>query len=96
MDPASLGSSEWSEIGKMLTSIWLAVFFVVVFATNMLIGHNAVPSLIESKHISQKWQKIRLGLYAAAVASFLLAAFFLYRVIMFADVLNEFWPDYWI
>ena len=96
MDPAAVGSSEWSEIGKMLTSLWAVVAFIILFATNMLVGHNFIPSLVASQHIPDTWQKTRPAFYALAIISFALAIFFVYRVVDLAGVLRDFWPDYWI
>ena len=96
MDPGSLGSAEWSEIGKMLTSLWLVVMFIVLFVTNMLLGHNFIPSLVASGHIPDTWQKTRPPLYGLSIICFGLAIFFLSRVVDFAGVLRGFWADYWI
>ena len=96
MDPAPIGSSEWSEIGRLLTDLWIVVLFIVLFATNMLFGHNFIPSLVASGHIQRSWQKARAPFYALAVVSFGLALFFLSRVVDFAGVLRDFWSDYWI
>ena len=96
MDPAALGSSQWSEIGKMLTSLWAVALFVVLFAANMLLGHNLIPSMVASRHIPESWQRVRPVFYALAILSFVLAVFFIYRVVDFAGVLRDFWPNYWI
>ena len=96
MDPAALGGSEWSEIGKLLTNLWLVVFFIVIFATNMLLGHNLIPSLHASGHIPDVFQKTRPAFYSLAIVSFGLAMFFLARVVDNAGVFRDFWPDYWI
>ena len=96
MDPAAIGSPEWREIGKMLTNLWVVVLFVVLFAANVILGHNSIPSLVATGHIPVTWQKTRPVFYALAFVFFGLAVFFLYRVVVFAGVLRDFWPDYWI
>lgn len=96
MDPSAIGSAEWVEIGELLTNLWVVVLLIIVFATNMLIGHNGVPSLVASQHLPRIWQKTRPVFYAMAIASFGLAIFFLGRVVDMADVLRQFWADYWI
>ena len=96
MDPAALGISEWSEIGKLLTRLWAVVLFVILSAANMLLGHNFIPSLVASEHLPTTAQKARPMLYALAIASFGAAMFFLSRVVDIAGVLRDFWPDYWI
>ena len=96
MDPGSLTSPLWNEIGNLLSSLWLMVLFIVFFATNMLIGHNMIPSLVASRHISDSLQKTRPIFYALAIISFGLAIFFLSRAVGFSGVLRGFWEDYWI
>lgn len=94
MDPAAIDAQIWSEIGSLLRNLWLVVLFVILFAANMLIGHNFIPSFYASGHISNTWQKARLIFYAGAIISILLAVYFLIQVIDRAGVLRDFWPVY--
>ena len=96
MDPATIGSSEWSSIGSLLTNLWIVVLFIVLFATNMLLGHNFIPSLLASGDIPQSAQKTRPIFYLLAIVCFGLALFFLAVVVDDAGVLRRFWADYWI
>ncbi len=96
MDPAPLSGFEWSELGRLLTTLWLVVIFIVIFAANMLLGHNFIPSLVASQHISNNWQKTRPFFYLAAIVCFGIAMFFLADVVEAAGVLRRFWPNYWI
>ena len=96
MDPAGLDNFEWTEISKLLLNLWIMVVLIVSFATNMLIGHIFIPSLVASHHLPRELQKTRPLFYAAAVVSFGLTIFVLFLVIDLADVLARFWEDYWI
>ncbi len=96
MDPRVIGPESWSELGSLLKSLWLAVLFIVLFASNMILGHIMIPSFVMSGHIPESWRKARPPLYALAVISFVIAMFFLSRAVDFAGVLRNFWPDYWI
>lgn len=96
LDPLTITQASWSELGSLLRSVWLAVFFVVAFATNMLLGHNLIPSFIATGHIGASWGKARPVLYGGAVVSLVVAGFFIGRAADFAGVLRDFWPDYWI
>ncbi len=96
LDPGTISPASWSELGNLLRSVWLAVLFIVLFASNMLLGHNMLPSFIASGHLGTGWQKARPVLYTGAIISFGLAIFFIGRAANFAGVLRNFWPDYWI
>ena len=96
MDPAALGPSEWSEISKLLINLWLVVLFVVIFATNMLLGHGFIPSLVASGDVPSTVQRVRPVFYAFAIASFCAAIYFLVQVIDYAGVLRRIYESYWI
>ncbi len=96
LDPGTIGQASWAELGSLLRSMWLAALFVVLFASNMLLGHNLIPSFISSGHIGKSWGKTRPVFYGGAVLSLVAAAFFIGRAADFAGVLRNFWPDYWI
>ena len=96
MDPGALGPFEWAEIDKLLQNLWLVVLFVIIFAGNMIVGHNLIPSFVASEHISRAWQKARVVFYALAIISIILATFFLIQVIILAQVLRSFWENFWI
>ena len=96
MDPVAIGNAQWGEIGSLLVNLWLVVLSVVLFATNMLIGVNSIPSLMASGHIPDSMGKTRPLFYALSSFFFGVAVYFLVRVIDRADVLRDFWADYWI
>ncbi len=96
MDPTALGPSEWSEVSKLLINLWFVVLFVVIFATNMLLGHNFIPSLVASGHVPASLQRVRPLFYALAIASFCAAIYFLVQVIDYAGVLRRIYESFWI
>lgn len=96
LNPGFIDPASWRELGQLQQSLGFAVLFVVLFASNMLIGHNMIPSFIGSHHISESWGRTRPVFYAFAIIFISLAAFFISRAIDHAGVLRDFWPDYWI
>ncbi len=96
MDPEVLANPQWSELGDLLTSLWIMVALVVLFATNMLIANNWLPSFIQSRHIDSSLSRARPLFYALALCSFGGAMYMLSRVVDHAGVLRDFWPNYWI
>ena len=96
MDPSAISQETWSEIGGLLTRLWIFVLLIVIFAGNMILGHNMIPSLVASDHLPRTFQKTRPFFYALALASFGAALFILTRVVSLSGLLRDFWADYWI
>ena len=103
MDPAHLGPAEWADIGKLVTNLWFMVGMIVLFATNMLIGHVFVPSLVASRHLPDSCSRVRGVFYALAIISFAVFVFFLIRAIDVAvlsndgnGVIDRIFPKFWI
>jgi len=96
MDPASLANSEWTDITNLLTNLWLVVGLVVFLATNVMIGHIFIPSLVSSNHIPVVTRKARPVFYGLAVTSFGVLVYLSIRIISQASVLERIWDRYWI
>jgi len=97
MDPEAIGLSTWSEIGKTLTNLWIVVLFTVLFAGNLLVAHNLVPSFVATRHVPADAKKAGVAFYLLAIISLGLALFFLARVVGLANgTLRLFWENFWI
>ena len=96
MDPSGLSGVEWTDIDKLITSIWLMVGLVLFFVTNLMIGLIFIPSLVSSYHIPIKAEKTRPMFYLVALASLAAALVLLGRAIDLGDVIDRFFADYWI
>ena len=73
MEPVTLTTLIWADIGKFLSNMWFFVLLVIIFAASMLIGHNAIPSLVSSGNVPDSLQKLRLPIYIVALISLLAA-----------------------
>ena len=97
MNPAPIDAAAWSEIGNILTKVWVVVLLVVVLATNMLIGHNIIPSLVASDYLPSIWQRTRPIFYALALVCLVIALVFLAQVVGLTNgALRMFWENFWI
>lgn len=96
MDPTGLTNPEWTEIGELLTNLWMMVAAVIFLATNILIGHIFIPSLVATGQIPENAQRARPVFYVLALAAFAVGLFLLLQVIDLAGVLDRIWDDYWI
>ena len=97
MDPYVIDSYAWDNISIFVTNIWLFVAMIIIFAANMLVGHNALPSLIDSKHVPASFNKLRVPFYVVAVLAFVAAMFFVFTAFEGAlNAVEAIYPDYWI
>ncbi|MBM3932927.1 MAG: hypothetical protein FJ319_01270 [SAR202 cluster bacterium] len=96
MDPSAVTNAEWSQLGSLLTGLWIMVGFVVFFATNMLIGHIFIPSLVASHHIPAGIEKTRIVFYVLAILGMIAVFITLVGVINDAAVIHRIYDTYWI
>ena len=97
MDPNYIRLEAWEHVSTFVTYIWLFVLSMVIFAANMLIGHNAIPSLIKSQHIPGSLNKIRIPLYGVSVVAFVAAVYFALTAFQGGRAaIKLIYPDFWI
>ena len=97
IDPNYISAAVWADIKIFTYNIKFFVLFMIIFAANMLVGHNAIPSLVKSHHVSASLSKLRPPLYLVAVVSFAAAIYFV--VIAFGgglDAIRAIYPNFWI
>ena len=97
IDPNYINAAILADIKIFTQNIKYFVVFMILFAANMLIGHNAIPSMVKSHHVPAMVSKLRPPLYVIAVGSFVLAMYFV--VTAFAgglDAIRAIYPDFWI
>ena len=97
MDPSYISTEYWDEIKIFTSNMGLFVLCIIIFAANMLVGHNAIPSLIASHHLPRSWNKLRPPIYIVAIVAFVAAIYFV--VTAFSSGLNaieHIYPNYWI
>lgn len=97
IDPNYINAAIWADIKIFTQNIKYFVLFMILFAANMLIGHNAIPSLLKSQHVPAMASKLRPPLYLVAVGSFALAIYFVITAFGGGlDAIRAIYPDFWI
>ena len=97
IDPNYISAAVWADIKIFTHNMTFFVLFIIIFAANMLIGHNAIPSLVKSRHLPALLSKLRPPLYLVAAVSFAVAIYFV--VTAFAgglDAIRAIYPEFWI
>jgi len=97
MDPSYISTEYWAEIKIFTSNMGLFVLCMIIFAANMLVGHNAIPSLIASHHLPRSLNKLRPPIYVVAVVAFIAAIYFVVTAFIGGlDAIRHIYPDYWI
>ena len=97
IDPNYINSAIWADIKIFTQNIKFFVLFIIIFAANMLVGHNAIPSLVKSHHLPASVSKPRPPIYVVALISFVAAMYFV--ITAFAgglEAIRAIYPDFWI
>ena len=85
-DPTFITTSDWAAAADLLAALWFLLGSALGFGASMLLAHGMIPSLAISRDIPENLaRRIRLPLYAAAVAFLLLG---LYAISLFIKRLD--------
>ena len=94
--PYAPTAAEWDMIGNNITFLTLALLSALITGPSFLIAHAIIPSAVDSKTISDKFNKLRPILYvigflglSSIITFFLLAFFNIY------PVLERIYPRFW-
>ncbi|MDC0034903.1 hypothetical protein OAJ44_00895 [Chloroflexi bacterium] len=97
LDPNYISAAMWADIKIFTQNIKFFVLFVIIFAANMIIGHNAIPSLVKSHHLPPSVSKLRPPIYIVALVSFVVAIYFVVTAFVGGlDAIRAIYPDFWI
>jgi len=69
-DPKALTSVEWNNIHLFLQWFWIYLPIVVTFAITMLTAHALIPSLVNTGHLPESVQRLRMPLTGFAALVF--------------------------
>ena len=96
MDPNFITSLDWIEYRDLISYLWLFPILMFVVSSSILLSCGIIPSLVESKEIPEKAQKIRPLLYltaAGALAGFVVVLFVARDL---AKVIENTYERWWI
>ena len=97
IDPNYINSAIWADIKIFTQNIKFFVLFIIIFAANMLVGHNAIPSLVKSHHLPASVSKLRPPIYVVALISFVSAMYFVITANAGRlEAIRAIYPDFWI
>jgi hypothetical protein len=96
MDPEVITTAIWADISWVLRFLWLFWFFIIGFATHMLLAHALIPSLVSSGQLPESFGRVRPMIYLGGLGALLLAIISLVVSISGMGFINDFWTRWWI
>ena len=96
MDPNFITALDWIEYRDLVSYLWLFPILMFVFATSILVGFGVIPSLVNSKELPEKAQRIRPLLYLSAAGALAGLVVVLFVARDLARVIEETYLRWWI
>ncbi len=95
MDPQSLTTDQWAQVGFSLKMLWLALACSLIAGPSLLFAHAIIPSAVDTNTIPKSWTKIRPLLYAVGLLAVVGILIFFYLFINHLDFLKASYPRWW-
>ncbi len=95
-DPKALTSAEWQNIHMYLQWFWIYLPMVVTFGLTMLTAHALIPSMVNTGHLPESMQRLRVPLTAFAALVFVIAVVILVLGINATLDVRQVWPRFLI
>ena len=96
MDPNTLSTDQWAQIGLTLKFLWAAFGSSIVAGTSLVTAHAIIPSAVETNSISNRWLTIRPVFYIVGLAGLVGIGLFLFLAASETDWVREMYPRFWI
>lgn len=93
-DPRGLAGSNWNDVHIWLTLLWIYFPLIITFAFTMLIAHAFIPSLVSTRHLPPKANKVRLPLTVFALVVLVAAAVIMGVAMNQTLSVGEFWDRF--
>lgn len=95
-DPKALTGANWQDIHVWLQFFWIYFPLVLTFAVSVLTAHAIIPSLVNTGHISERANRLRVPLTVFAFGVFVAAVVLMVLVINSALNVEKFWDRFLI
>ena len=96
MDPSYVSSDIWHDLSTMLRLFWVYLFVIIGFASNFLVAHAIIPSLVDSGQLPVRIARLRPLFYLGAFSILAVAVVVAVLAIMSADVAGRIFGRWWI
>ena len=96
MDPNFITSLDWIGYRDFVSHLWLFPILMFVVSSSILVSFGIIPSLVESKEIPEKAQRIRPLLYLSAIGALAGFVVVLFVARDLARVIENTYERWWI
>ena len=96
MDPQSLTTEQWAEVGLALKFLWVALGCAIIGASSLLTAHAIIPSAVETRTISDRWLRTRPLFYLVGTAGVIGIATCLFLAAQETGWIRDMYPRFWI
>ncbi len=96
MDPSALDLSQWRQLTSSIYFLWLWVPFMVTFALCMLTALALIPSMVGSRHLSQRTIAMRPPLFIVGFLSLVGGIGSLYMALSKLGVIDQIYTHWLI
>ena len=95
MDPQTLSTEQWAQVGLTLKFLWAAFGSAVLAGSCLLTAHAIIPSAVDTNTISDKWLKVRPLFYLVGLAGLTGIGLFLFLAASETTWIREMYPRFW-
>jgi|TARA_B110000263_G_scaffold248698_1_gene264229 hypothetical protein len=96
MDPFAPNTAEWNEIAQTISFLTIALLSAFITGPSLLTAHAIIPSLVGTKTISEKYNKLRPVFYLIGfIGLACIITFFCLAYVNIYDVLQRIYPSFW-
>ena len=95
MDPNTLSTDQWAQIGLTLKFLWAAFGSAIVAGTSLVTAHAVIPSAVETNSVSDRWLKVRPLFYVVGIVGLAGLGLFLFLAASETDWIREMYPRFW-
>ena len=96
MDPNFITASDWIEIGRVLTFLFLVPISVISFAFPLLIARAIIPSLVGTGHLPKIVLRLSIPLHLMSATAFVALIWVFFNLLTGSGVIGEVYPRWWI
>lgn len=95
LDPQSLSTDQWADIGLALKFLWLALLSAIIGAGSLITAHALIPSMVSTHTIDVRFLKYRRPFYLVGTIGVLGIGIFLFLAAQQTDWIRDMYPRFW-